>query len=201
MTVIGITGPSGAGKGALSAILRTKYGFNVIDADSIYHSLVSAPSPCLNEIKLNFGDEVISQNGSLDRKALSNIVFGDSNADKLMLLNQITHKYVTERILNEIEHSRSQGTNCVVDAPLLIEAGLTKYCDFTLAVLADEKTRIGRIIARDMISCDKASARITSQKSDSYYSQHADYTVINESDISLLETSISKILSERRVLI
>lgn len=201
MTVIGITGPSGAGKGALCAILQTKYGFNVIDADSIYHSLVSAPSPCLDEIRLNFGNSVICQNGSLNRETLSRLVFGDGNADRLRLLNKITHKYVVEKILLEIEHSRSQGVNCLVDAPLLIEAGLTKYCDFTVAVLADDKTRIDRIIARDNISHEKAAMRISSQKAQEFYTANTDYTVINDSDISLLESSVVKILSERRVVI
>ena len=49
MTVIGITGPSGAGKGEVSRILNEKYGFPVLDADKIYHSLVSAPSDCTSE--------------------------------------------------------------------------------------------------------------------------------------------------------
>lgn len=201
MTVIGITGPSGAGKGALCAILQTKYGFNVIDADSIYHSLVSAPSPCLDEIRLNFGDGVICQNGSLNREALSRLVFGDGNADRLRLLNKITHKYVVEKILLEIENSRSQGVNCLVDAPLLIEAELTQYCDFSISVLADDKTRIERIVARDNISYEKAAMRISSQKAQEFYTANTDYTVINDSDISLLESSALKILSERRVTI
>ena len=199
MTVIGITGPSGAGKGALCAILQTKYGFNVIDADGIYHSLVSAPSPCLDEIRLNFGDGVINEDGSLDRAALSKLVFGNGNADRLLLLNQISHKYVAEKILSEIENNRSQNKNCVVDAPLLIEAGLTQYCDFTIAVLADDKTRIERIITRDNISYERAAMRISSQKSREFYTENTDYTVTNDYDISLLESSILKILSERRV--
>ena len=201
MAVIGITGPSGAGKGAVSDILHNKYGFNVIDADAIYHSLVSAPSSCLDEIKLHFGESVIDEKGSLDRKALSGLVFGEKNQDKLLLLNKITHKYVVEKILNDIEHNKSEGANCIIDAPLLIEAELQQYCDFTITVLANEKTRAERIVARDNISHEKAIARISSQKSDDYYLSNTDYYITNDGDISLLESSVAKILLERSVAI
>ncbi len=199
MAVIGITGPSGAGKGAASAILQTKYGFDVVDADRIYHSLVSAPSPCLDEITVHFGDGVIDEGGALDRAALAKLVFGEDNSDKLLLLNKITHKYVVEKILNEIERCNANATNCAVDAPLLIEAGLRQYCDFTIAVISDERTRAARIVARDKISPQKARTRISSQKSDEFYKSNTDYTLKNDGDISMLESSLEKILSERRV--
>ena len=201
MTVIGITGPSGAGKGAASAILQAKYGFDIIDADRIYHSLVSAPSPCLDEIRQCFGDDVISDDGALDRAALARLVFGEDNSDKLLLLNQITHKYVVEKILREIERCNANEINCAVDAPLLIEAGLRQYCNFTIAVLSDERMRAARIVARDKISPEKARTRISSQKSDEYYESNTDYALRNDGDISLLESSLAKILSERRVVL
>ena len=201
MTVIGITGPSGAGKGAVSAILHNKYGFNVIDADSIYHSLVSAPSPCLDEVRLHFGDSVINEDGALDRAALSMLVFGEENKEKLLLLNNITHKYVVGKISSDIEDSKSRNANCVVDAPLLIEAEIQKHCDFTISVLADKQTRVDRIMSRDNISYEKALSRISSQKSDEYYRSHTDHVIVNDGDVSLLESSVAKILSERRVAI
>lgn len=92
MTVIGITGPSGAGKGTVSKLLNEKYGFPVIDADKVYHSLVSSPSDCLEEIRKSFGDEVIGENGALDRRELAKKVLGGENSEKLALLNSITHK-------------------------------------------------------------------------------------------------------------
>ncbi len=199
MTVIGITGPSGAGKGTVSSLLQTKYGFDVIDADSIYHSLVSAPSLCLDEIKLHFGDRVIDEHGALDRQALGKLVLGESNRDKLLLLNEITHKYVVKKIKSKIKYRREKNINCVVDAPLLFEAGLDNHCDFTVSVLADEDIRIERIIKRDNISSDNAKNRISSQKSDDYYISRTDYLIMNNGDISLLESSVMKILSERRV--
>jgi len=201
MTVIGITGPSGAGKGEVSRILQTKYGFSVIDADSIYHSLVSAPSPCLDEIILHFGKNVIDRSGGLDRQALGKLVLGERNRERLLLLNNITHKFVVKEIREKIKQCKFEKSNCVIDAPLLIEAGLNGDCDFTVSVLAIDSVRAERISRRDNISLDDAKVRISSQKSDSFYVSNTDHSIINNGDIRLIESSVFEILSERRVII
>ena len=198
MFVIGITGPSGAGKGVISDVLSS-LGMRIIDADKVYGDVITPPSECLMELARVFGNEILNSDGALDRKALSKLVFGEENRERLLLLNKITHKYVASQIADEIGRCRSDGINCAVDAPLLLEAGLQKYCDFTIAVLADEKTRIERIIARDNISLEAALTRISSQKNDEYYSSNTDYKVYNNGDVSLLEAAVAEILSERRV--
>lgn len=200
MTVIGVTGPSGAGKGEVSRILQNKYEFAVIDADGIYHSLVSAPSPCLDEIIFHFGKDVINSSGALDRQVLGKLVLGESNREKLLLLNDITHKYVVKEIQDKIKYYSRGKTNCVIDAPLLIEAGLGNDCDFTVSVLADDCVRIERISKRDKISMHDAKIRISSQKIDDFYISNTDYSIVNNGDICLLEASVSRILSERRVI-
>ena len=201
MTVIGITGPSGAGKGALSKVLNEKYGFPVIDADNVYHSLVSSPSDCLDEIKANFGEKVINESGALDRRVLGKLVLGEENRSKLELLNQITHKYVVDEIKKAVETYRSFNLiACIIDAPLLIEAGLCEECDLTLSVLANKEKRVERISLRDSISIFDAEKRIESQKDDVFYIQNTDYTLNNDSDIDSLLSSAIRILSERRVI-
>lgn len=201
MTVIGITGPSGAGKGALSSLLNQKYGFPVIDADKVYHSLVSAPSECVTEIRRKFGDGVIVEKGAIDRRALGKIVLGEENREKLAILNKITHKYVVEEIMKSInDFDKKDCLGCIVDAPLLIEAGLVSSCDMTFAVLADRKIRAERISARDGISVTDAMRRIDSQKSDDFYIQNTDHTLINNSDLNFLFSSVREILLERRVI-
>ncbi len=198
MTVIGITGPSGAGKGEVSGILAESYGFQVIDADKVYHILTSSPSECLDEIRKSFGDMVISGN-ALDRHALSKLVFGEENRERLTLLNSITHKYVVREIKRIICENKAQNIDCIIDAPLLIEAGLQSECDFTISVIAKKETRIERISARDNISLDDASLRIASQKPDIFYTSNTDYTISNDSDRQLLKAKIDKILAERRI--
>lgn len=201
MTVIGVTGPSGAGKGAVSKILNEKYGFPVIDADKVYHSLVSSTSPCLEEIKANFGECVIAPEGALDRHALGKLVLGEENRAKLELLNKITHKYVVDEILRKLSFLKKECSVCIVDAPLLVEADLCRECDFTLAVLADKNVRAGRVAQRDGISIEAAMKRINSQKSDEFYVKNTDYILDNNSSIEDLEFSVCKILSERRVIV
>ena len=200
MTVIGITGPSGAGKGAVSKILNEKYGFPVIDADKVYHSLVSSPSDCLEEIRKSFGDGVIDKHGALDRRELAKIVLGEENGENLMLLNSITHKYVVAEIRKMLITLKSSAPVCVIDAPLLIEAGLCNDCTFTLSVIADKSVRAERISARDGISPSAAIKRINSQKKDDFYLQNTDHSVTNNTDIESLSLSVERILSERRVI-
>ncbi len=191
MIIIGITGPSGSGKGVVSEILFENYGFDVIDADMVYHRLVSSPSECLFEIKDAFGDGVIKED-ALDRPVLASLVFGDGNEQKLELLNNITHKYVVKEIKRIIE----EDGRYVIDAPLLIEAGLSDICDLTVAVIADKETRIKRIALRDGISVEDASRRISSQKNDDFYIENTDRMMLNDGDLLSVNTSIERILSE-----
>jgi dephospho-CoA kinase len=200
MLVMGITGPSGAGKGEISGILRERYGFAVIDADKVYHDLVSFPSPCLEEIKAEFGDSVINSDGSLDRRALAKMVLGKENAQRLSALNGITHKYVVCEIKKQITDYKEKDCDCVIDAPLLFEAHLDDECDFTVCVLADRKLRAERISHRDKISVEDALLRISSQNKDEYYSSKSDYIIHNDGSTDQLEADLTRILSDRRVI-
>ena len=93
MTVIGLTGPSGSGKGKIAEIL-SEFGVRHIDADAVYHNILIPPSECLDELVEEFGYSILNAGGRLDRRALASVVFGESNRDKLERLNKITHKYV-----------------------------------------------------------------------------------------------------------
>lgn len=200
MTVIGVTGPSGAGKSEISRIFSKKYGFHVLNADDIYHDIVSAPSECLDEIKENFGEMVITENNSLDRRALSKLVFGEENRDKLELLNKITHKHVVNTIKDIISSYKSEKAVFIIDAPLLIEAGLHLMCDFSLCVLADKNIRAQRISSRDNITLESALNRINSQKEDSFYIENTDYCIENNEELQSVDQRVFRILSERRVI-
>ena len=199
MRIIGITGPSGAGKGLVSEILCKEYGFHAIDADKVYHALVSSPSDCLVEIQKHFGEEVVDKNGALNRAILRELVFGKENSDKLELLNKITHKHVMRAIRTEIECLDPNIKACIVDAPLLIEAGFIPECDLTISVIAQADIRADRISKRDDISMADAIKRISSQKPDSFYLDNTDYHVTNDDDIEALTRSLREIINERRV--
>lgn len=201
MQIIGITGPSGSGKSVVSKYLTSRK-INVIDADTIYHGIISPPSDCLDELVKHFGKGIVNGAGFLNRSALSQIVFGEENKDKLELLNQITHKYIVAKIKKLITSFKLLGEEiCAIDAPLLIEAGLCSDCDFIITVLADKEIRAQRISERDKIDLDSALARISSQKPDEFYINASDYVLYNNHGIEELEKALNEILTERGVAI
>lgn len=199
MTVIGLTGPSGSGKGKIAEIL-SEYGVEHIDADAVYHNILIPPSPCLDELVENFGYGILNAGGQLDRRALSSIVFGEENKEKLEKLNGITHKYVCARIRQIIRYFDSISCKaCVIDAPLLFESGLDSDCNFVISVLADTELRAQRIAARDNISLENARLRISSQKPDGFYKDRADITVYNNGDEKSLRESLLEILKVKNI--
>ncbi len=98
MKIIGLTGPSGAGKGEVGAILRER-GIPVIDTDRVYHELLVPPSPCLDALVEAFGCDILASDGALDRAALASLVFADTDEAHARheTLNRITHRFVAAR--------------------------------------------------------------------------------------------------------
>ncbi|MBE6547512.1 MAG: dephospho-CoA kinase [Ruminococcaceae bacterium] len=194
MTVIGLTGPSGSGKGKISEIL-SEYGYKHIDADSIYHDILIPPSTCLDELVDTFGKEILNENKTLNRHKLAQIVFGDGNKEKLDTLNRITHRYVCDKIREILRYNESVAAQCcLLDVPLLFEAGLDSECDFVIAVLADASVRENRISDRDGIGIEDVKARMASQKQDEFYVKQADFVIYNNGDEDELRNSLSRIL-------
>ena len=197
MRIIGLCGGSGSGKGAVSDFLSGR-GIPCIDLDQVYHSLTSSDSLCLRELKAEFGEEIISTDGSLDRVRLRDIVFAGGQAEKkLKKLNEITHKHVIFRAEEELSRLCLAGHSlAVVDAPLLFESGYDKKCQLTVAVLADRALRIERIRQRDGLSEEEAVQRIDSQMSDGELARRADYTVYNNGTYSELTSSCERLIKK-----
>jgi len=190
---IGITGPTGAGKGSVSAVLSSRYSIPVMDADKIYHSILENNSECKRELSENFGAQVIKE-GKVDRKALGAAVFASGAEKKLLLLNAITHKYVIKETEELIREEVAKGSPFVIiDAPLLIEAGMHLSCNKVICVLADRKVREERIIKRDGITKEAASARISKQKTDEFYISASDIVIYNDKSLLELEEKVEEI--------
>ncbi|HIY06753.1 MAG TPA: dephospho-CoA kinase [Candidatus Evtepia faecigallinarum] len=175
MVVIGITGPTGAGKTtALNAL--TALGGRIIDADAVYHQLTATSPDLRRELEERFGP--VYANGDLDRKKLGQVVFQDPQA--LADLNAITHKYVARETRRQIDAAKEAGAPAVgIDAIALLESPLADYCDCTVAVTAPEELRIRRIMAREGISEDYARLRVEAQKPSAWFQEHCDYTLEN----------------------
>jgi dephospho-CoA kinase len=194
MTIIGLCGGSGAGKGIVAEKFAL-YGIPSIDADAVYRDISGAGSPLLSELKLAFGEGIISSDGELDRRALASLVFSEKGRTELLpILNKITHKAViceTERRIAELSES---GIPAVIfDAPQLFESGFNTKCDKIVSVIADREIRIARIMNRDSISRERATARIESQLSDEFFSKNSDFIIVNNGSEERLERAVAEI--------
>lgn len=161
--VLGITGGSGSGKtSALNAIRQL--GGEVIDCDAVYHEMLAENEALRNEINASFPG-VFRQDGTLDRQKLGKEVF--AKKERLAKLNSIVYAY----LLPELE-KRVTGTGAglyAIDAINLLESGLDRLCDRTIAITAPVELRVRRIMARDNIPEEYARLRIFAQKGDEYY--------------------------------
>ena len=177
MTIIGITGPTGAGKTtALREIERL--GGAVIDCDGVYHELLERDTALQQELERAFGPLRDGQ-GKIDRKKLGTIVFGDP--EKLEQLNAIAQTATVERTRQLLEAYRAQGRELVaIDAIALLESALKKLCHATIAVIAPPEVRVQRIMAREGISQAYAWSRVRAQKGDDYFTQGCGYTLYND---------------------
>ena len=180
LTLIGLTGPTGAGKTTVLHVLEGM-GAAVLDCDAIYHDLTVSSQAMRQELAQRFGPDVFDAQGVLQRKVLGAKVFG--NPDALEELNAITHRYIHLEIQRRLAQAREDGTSvAVLDAIALIESGLADMCQITVAVVAQPETRIGRIMARDGIDEAYARKRVEAQKPVSFFEQHCQYTLHNDGD-------------------
>ena len=175
--IIGITGPTGAGKTtALREVERL--GGTVIDCDQVYHEMLEHDQGLQNKLEELFGP-LRGKDGAIDRKKLGAIVFGD--AEKLELLNRVAQRAVVEKTRELLAEYERQGRPlAAIDAIALLESDLKPLCGATIAVLAPPEVRVRRIMAREGISEDYAWARVRAQKPDAYFQQGCGYVLVND---------------------
>lgn len=177
MIIIGITGPTGAGKTTALGEVE-KLGGAVIDCDAVYHDLLESDKTLQDRLEQEFGD-IRDDSGAVDRKKLGAIVFGDP--EKLERLNAIAQRATVDRTRLLLEECRAKGMPlAAVDAIGLLESGLGKLCHATVAVVAPPEVRVARIMAREGISQDYAWSRVRAQKPDSYFTGGCCYTLNND---------------------
>lgn len=190
--IVGVTGPTGAGKSLLCEHL-SRLGISIIDADKVYHAMLLPPSPCLDALKDAFGADILRPDGTLDRGALSEVVF--QSEEQLALLNRTVLGFVLKKIRGMIADLEAAGRpSVVIDAPTLIESGFHRECDVVLSVLSSEQTRFGRIVARDHLAASQAEARLHAQKDDAFYREHSNYVLTNDGNEQAFYEKIDALL-------
>jgi dephospho-CoA kinase len=190
MLKIGLTGGIGCGKSAVSDIFA---GFDipVIDADIIAHDLVNSNPDVLREITDAFGQDILSLDGTLNRKKLAKIVFNQKKNKQQ--LEQILHPKVqveASRQLHQLETAKQPPAYVILTVPLLIEANYQSFIDRILVVVADEETRIQRVQERDRRSLIDIRSIINNQISDEQRLKSADDVIENNSDFKILALQV-----------
>lgn len=192
MLVLGLTGNIGCGKSSVSTIFMEN-NIKVVDADIVARQIFDDKN-LLNEVFSTFGKSIKNQDGSLNRRALGNIVFNDD--EKLILLNNLTHPKIKQKILSKVEEYKNQGEKIVViDAALLIEDDYIPYIQKLILITCRKEIQINRIIARDNCTKEEAISRINSQMSQEEKVKFADYIIDNSNSFEELQKKVLELIS------
>ena len=195
--IIGLTGRSGAGKGAVCKIFQN-LGIPSIDTDAVYHEILTKKCACTDELVAAFGSEILDENGLVVRAKLAARVFGKENTDALLhSLNSITHKYIMAKTRELVQIHRKNGVRAVlIDAPQLFEAGVEKECDLTLGVIAPDALCVTRIMERDGISKENAQKRLAAQHNNNYFRKNCTAVIENAGTQAELEERVCQFLKD-----
>ena len=189
MLLVGLTGGIASGKSTVSAMLA-ELGAQVIDADHIARQVVMPGTPAWCKLRDHFGPGVLHPDGQLDRQALADIVFADKS--KLALLNEITHPAIFARIADRLEAHHGQDVVVVLDAALLIEAGLAEGVDVVVVVHSPREIQVERLAAKGVGATD-ARNRIAAQLEPEKRLARADIVVDNTGSLEDLGRQVDKL--------
>ena len=193
MFVLGVTGNSGSGKSSVAKLLVEKNAY-IIDADMLARKVLDVDGRAYGETVEFFGGAIVNEDKTINRKVLSDIVFGEPA--KLAALNEITHKHILEYIYDDIKAVSEAGqySFIVVDAPLLFESGLDKICNSVWVVDAPHEQKLNRITKRDGIAVEQAIQRLTRQTLAEELIQKCDNVIHNDFGLDYLAAQVEGLL-------
>lgn len=186
--ILGLTGGIACGKSTISAYLK-EFGLPVIDADECSRAVVEKGSIGLEKLTEIFGSKILENDGTLNRKALGQIVFSDS--EQLSLLNSVMEPLIREEISRRLNQENNADL-VVLDAPLLIEQHYDKICDFIMTIDVSKKIQLERLIERDNLSEDEAKSRIESQLSSRERNGFADVVIDSSGTVEQTRKQVIK---------
>ena len=157
---IGLTGGIASGKSMIADMFAAR-DVPVIDTDAISRKLVRPGAPALGEIEREFGSDVLTANGELDRRRMRDLVFND--AEKRSALEAILHPRIRDEAVRQ--SGSAGGAYQVIVVPLLVESPMRRWIDRILAVDCSEETQLKRLLERDASSEEQARRMIAAQAS------------------------------------
>lgn len=194
MLVAGLTGGIGSGKTTFAALLAER-GAQVVDADQLARDALRPGRPAWQSVVNQFGDEILSPTTmEIDRKQLASIVFRDSA--KLAALNAIVHPVVFAEVADRLEKLRYSDTIVVLDAALIVEAGLDRAIDVLAVVLAQPSVREARLVRHRAMTLEDVRARMANQEKPEDVAARADIVVHNNGSLEDLARRAEEVWSE-----
>ena len=190
MLVLGLTGGIGTGKSEVTRALAG-LGASVIDADRVGHEAYRPHQGIWQEVVQAFGEEILSPDGEVDRKALGAIVF--SQPDARAKLNGIMHPWMAKEIERRIDQMRQDGVEVVVlEAALLIEAGWQCLVDELWVTTADEEEAVTRVSLRSGLSEEQVRGRMATQMPVAEKIRQADVVIDNSGNLEGLQRRVAQ---------
>jgi len=191
MKVIGLTGGIGSGKSTVARFLK-ELGAVVVDADTIGHQAFKPGSTVWEQVVRAFGQQIVADDGTIDRTRLGKLVFNDDAAR--VKLNRIMHPPMLAMVKARLDRYRRQGASIVVlEAPLLLEAGWQSLVDEVWVTVAEENTVLERTKKRSGLPADEVRARIHSQLSPQERMQSADIVIDTECSLDELKATVREL--------
>ncbi|WP_406860289.1 dephospho-CoA kinase [Streptomyces sp. HUAS MG47] len=194
MLKVGLTGGIGAGKSEVSRLF-VSYGAVLIDADKIAREVVEPGTPGLAAVVEEFGADVLTPEGALDRPRLGSLVFSD--AGRLAALNAIVHPLVGARSA-ELEQLAGPGDVVIHDVPLLTENGLAPLYDLVVVVDASPGTQLDRLVRLRGMDETEARNRMAAQATREQRRAVADLVIDNDGPLEELEPQVRKVWEQLR---
>ncbi|RCA10801.1 dephospho-CoA kinase [Enterococcus durans] len=193
--VLGLTGGIATGKSTAAAIF-SNHGIPIVDGDIIAREVVAPKSEGLLALVSVFGDVILQKNGTLDRKALGQIVFNSAEERKKM--DRLLDPFIRTAITEKIEQLKTEYPLVVADIPLLYEGHYEQLMDAVAVVYLPENIQIRRLMKRNHLSLEEAKQRVSSQLSIEEKKALADIVFDNSGSKEMLEAQIKNWLAESR---
>lgn len=191
MIAVGLTGPIGAGKSTVTAMLAGR-GAVILDADEIAREVSRPGGPAHAAILEHFGADVLDAAGALDRAALARRVFADPAERRA--LEGIVHPEVERRLLDGLEERRAGDAVVVLDIPLFVETDAARRYGTAgvLVVDAPEELCVERLVATRQMTADEARARLSAQADRGVRLRAADFVILNIGTLDELELMVDR---------